>query len=84
MIYPIDNCLKHCILRQDSKTRLQEEVNQKKLFSFLMLSPTKYEFGQPQKLMIIGWKVVWWNKQKGRTITDPAWGKLEKVDTKIK
>jgi hypothetical protein len=39
---------------RDLKTRVQEEVNQKKRISFLIITPTKYEFYQPQKLMIIG------------------------------
>ena len=45
--------LKPSILRQDSNRRLQEGVNQKKRFSFLRLSPTKYEFCHPEKLIII-------------------------------
>jgi len=50
----VDYRLKYCFLRQDSKTRLQEEVNQKKRFSFLMSTPTTLQYEASGNLMIIG------------------------------
>jgi hypothetical protein len=44
--------LKHCEKEEDSKTRVQEESNQKKRFSFLMSTPTNLLFQDLRKLMI--------------------------------